>query len=103
MQLRDHPLMTRKSGFCSWPPLWTTTHHDKNDKPAGEIGTLQQVLTNNMIDRKLYIFIDYQGRRYMGLMAFDDPKFCRGIYTVLQCSIGLSIKDIGDLDVSFTL
>jgi hypothetical protein len=56
-----------------------------------------------MIDRKLYIFIDYQGRRYMGLMAFDHPKFCYAIYSLLKSTIGLSIKDIGDLDVSFTL
>jgi hypothetical protein len=43
LKFRDHPLMTRKSGFCSWPPIWTTTHHNQNDKPTGEIGTLQQV------------------------------------------------------------
>ncbi len=102
MQVRDHPLMTRKSGFCSWPPLWTTTRHYENFRPKGEIGTLIQVLTNELIDRKLYVFVDYQGFRYLGLMAFDDPEFCHAIYTLLQSKVGLSIKDIGDIDLSYT-
>jgi hypothetical protein len=103
MQLRDHPLMTRKSGICTWPPLWTTTHHDENDKPKGEIGTLQQVLRNELFNYRIFLFVDYLGRRYMGSMAFDDEKFCEAIYSLLKSTIGLSIKDIGDLDVSFTL
>jgi hypothetical protein len=103
MQFRDHPLMTRKSGFCSWPPAWTTTRHDKNDKLTGEVGTLQQVLTSYLTDTKLFMFIDYQGFRYLGLMAFDDTKFCAAIYTLLKSNVGRSIKDIGDLDLSYTL
>jgi hypothetical protein len=103
LELRDHPLMIRKSGVCSWPPMWRTTHHDKNDKLAGEIGTLQQVLTNEFIDRKIYIFIDYQGRRYMGVMTCDNAPFWRGIYTLLNSKLGLSIKEIGDIDLSYTL
>jgi hypothetical protein len=94
--------MTRKSCFCNWPPIWTTGL-DKNDTPKGEIGILQQVLTNDLINHKLYIFIDYQGRRYMGVMAFDDAPFWRGIYTLLNSKLGLSIKEIGDLDLSYTL
>jgi hypothetical protein len=68
---------------------WEST----NDKPTGEIGILQQVLTSDLIDRKLYIFVAYQGRRYMGLMAFDHPKFCYAIYRLLKSTIGLSIAD----------
>ncbi len=98
MQLRDHPLMVRKSGFKNWPPLWTTTHHDRNDNPTGEIGTLQQVLTSELLDNKIFLFIQFQGSRYMGSMRFDDLAFCSQVHTLLKTNIGLSIKEIGDLD-----
>jgi hypothetical protein len=103
MQLRDHPLMTRKSGFCTWPPIWTTTHQDQDDKPTGEVGTLEDALMSNLIDNKIFMFIQYQGFRYMGFVGFDDPMFCRQIFILLKGNIGLSIKEIGDLDVSYTL
>jgi hypothetical protein len=95
--------MTRKSGFCNWPPIWTTTHHDQNDKPTGEIGTLQQILTNCLFNYRIFLFIDYQGRRYMGSMAFDDESFCAEIYSVLKYRVGYPIKQIGDIDLSYTL
>jgi hypothetical protein len=103
MQLRDHPLMIRKSVYPSWPPTWTTTHHDQNDKPTGEIGTLHQVLTSELLDNKIFLFIQFQGFRYMGFMGFDDLAFCSQIYALLKAHIGLSIKEIGDLDLSHTL
>jgi hypothetical protein len=95
--------MTPKSGFCSWPPIWTTTHHNQNDKPTGEIGTLQQVLKGALFNHRIFIFIDYQDRRYMGSIAFDDETFCAEIYCVLKNYIGYSLKQIGDLDLSHTL
>ena len=103
MHLRDHPLMTRKSGIRTWPPLWSSTQFRTSSKPTGEIGTLKQALTSELMETKIFIFIDYNGLRYMGLLAFDDPKFCAAINTLLNSHIGLSIKEIGDLDVSFTL
>jgi hypothetical protein len=97
MQLRDHSLMLGKSGFKTWPPLWTTTHHDRNDAPTGEIGTLHQVLTSELLDNKIILFVQFQGSRYMGFMKFDDLAFCSQIHTLLNANIGLSIKEIGDL------
>jgi hypothetical protein len=103
MQLRGHPLMTRKSGVCTWPPWWTSIHFGAPNKPRGEVGILQQVLMNDAMDTKIFMFIEYNGLRYVGLLAFDDPKFCDAIYTLLGSTIGFSIKEIGDLDVSFML
>jgi hypothetical protein len=103
MQLRDHPLMVRKSGFKTWPPLWTTTHHDQNDKPTGEIGTLEQVIVHELLDNKIFLFILFQSFRYMGFMSFDDLAFCSQIHTLLQAHIGQTIKEIGDIDLSYTL
>jgi hypothetical protein len=38
----------------------------------------------------------------MGSMAFDDEGFCAEIYSVLKYRVGYSIKEIGDLDLSYT-
>jgi hypothetical protein len=97
MTLRDQ-LRTHKGTFSNWPPIWTTSR-DPTDKPRGEIGTLQHVLINEHDDEVLFIVIEYQGRRYMGAMGFDSSAFCRQIYTLLRSRIGLSIKEIGDIDL----
>jgi hypothetical protein len=57
--------MTRKSGFRTWPPLWPTTRLDPNDKPTGEIGILEKALMNELFDNKIFLFVQYQGFRYM--------------------------------------
>ena len=38
-------------------------------------------------------------RRYVGAMGFDSEHFCFQIATVLQSHIGLSIKEIGNIDL----
>jgi hypothetical protein len=95
--------MTRKSGFPSWPPVWTTTRQDANDRPTGEIGNLERAMMHELFNNKIFLFIEHQGRRYMGSMQFDAPQFCYQIYALLQAQVGLSIQEIGDLDVSHLL
>jgi len=48
--------MIRKSGHLSWPPAWTTTRYDRDDKPIGEVGTLEDVVMTDLIDNKLFMF-----------------------------------------------
>jgi hypothetical protein len=103
MKLRDHPLMTRKSGSKTWPPLWTTTHQDKEDKPIGEVGNLEDVMMSYLTTNKVFMFMRYKDLRYMGFMIFDDPAFCYEIYRLLKSNLGRSIKEIGDMDLSYTL
>ena len=103
MELRDHPLMIRKTGHLSWPPVWIPTGENSDDKPVGEVGTLEDITMSELVDTKIFLFIQYRGLRYMGFITFDDPMFCRAIYALLQSKLGLSIKEIGDLDVSYTL
>jgi len=103
VKLRDHPLLTRKSGYIAWPPKWTTTRLDKSDKPTGEIGTLEQVLRNDLFDNKIFMFIQHQGFRYMGSIHVDEPKFCSELLTLLRSNVGRSIQEIGELDLSHML
>ena len=99
MQLRDHPLMIRKSGYPNWPPVWNTTNHDKKDIPTGEAGTLEEVVMNNLIENKVFMLMTLGGVRYMSFMAFDDLAFTSQIFYLLKGNLGLSIKEIGDLNV----
>jgi hypothetical protein len=95
--------MTRKSGVCNWPPIWTTTRPDAYGKCIGEMGVLEQALMHEFIGNKIFLFMHYEGRRYMGLLYFDDAAFCDEVFQILRGRIGSSIKDIGDLDLSHTL
>lgn len=103
MRLRNHPLMTRKSGCQAWPPKWTTTRRDERDTPVGEIGTLEQALMHELFDNKIFLFIEHGGFRYMGFMQFDDPAFCSQIHNLLKANLGRTIEEIGDLDLFHTL
>lgn len=103
VKLSDHPLMTRKSGYANWPPKWTTPHWDEDDKPEGEVGVLDDVEMHTLIDNKIFLFMQYRSYRYMGVLAFDDLKFCHAIYSLLQSNLGRTIQEIGDLDLSSTL
>ena len=97
MKLRDQ-LRANKGTFYDWPPIWTNCQ-DPTDKLRGEIGNLQEVMMTEADDDILFIAIEYQGRRYIGAMGFDSPDLCFQISILLQSHIGLSIKDIGDLDL----
>jgi hypothetical protein len=97
MKLRDQ-LRTDKGTFYNWPPIWTN-RQDPTDKPQGEIGNLQDVLMSEDVYDVLFIAIEYHGRRYMGAMGFDNPALCLQIATLLQSHIGLSLKEIADINL----
>jgi hypothetical protein len=103
MAFRDHPLMTRRSGMKTWPPLWTSTRQDKTDWPRGEVGTLQQAWLHDGVDTCLFLFMEYKEHLYTGSMYFDDIEFCYEIDRILKANLGQSIKEIGDLDLAHLL
>jgi hypothetical protein len=103
MKLRDHPLMTRKSGIKTWPPLWTTTVPGQKSFPFGEIGTLEQAIMHQLFDNKIFLFVQYDGDRYMGMLHFDDRPFCRAVFNLLNENVGRAMQAIGNLDVSRSL
>ena len=102
MKFRDHPLMTRKSGMSAWPPLWISTDASRL-RPKGEVGILMRASKHESIENALFVWVDHEAHIYIGAMNFDDTAFCREVQRVLEFSIGLTIKEIGDLDFSYTL
>lgn len=103
MKLRDHPLMTRKSGIKLWPPPWTSSAQEKQQWPHGEIGMLRRVWMHPRLGTCLFLFIDHGGNTYTGSMYFADPRFCIDLYHLFEDYVGRSIEEIGGLDVSHML
>jgi hypothetical protein len=101
MKLRNHPQISRKNGFKTWPPLWARLLHNEDDKPIGEVGFLEDVLMmSDVIKDKVFILMKHHGLRYVGFVCFDDARFRSDIYILLKSKLGRSIKEIGDIDIS---
>ena len=44
-----------------------------------------------------------EGHPYVGCLFLDDAIFCAQMITIIQNQAGLTIKESGDLDLSYTL
>ena len=102
MLLREHPLMTRKSGYANWPPQWMSLSWT-GAKINGEVGVLEEATMNDLITNKIFIRARDQGACYMAVLAFDDVAFAQQLCRLLLQSTGRSIRQIGDLDLSHML
>jgi len=103
MQLRDHPLISYR-GLPSWPPVWTPANPKSHLKPLrGEIGRLEHVLPNKTLNNRCFLSIEHEGNHYVGCLFFDDSFFCNQMIKIIENQAGLTIKEIGDLDLSYTL
>lgn len=98
MKLRDHPLMSYR-GISNWPPIWCRTG---KETLTGEIGVLVNADTDRSGSR-CYLSIDFENERYCGTLLFTDITFCWFITKILRNRIGMPIKDVGDLDLSYGL
>jgi hypothetical protein len=103
MELRNHPLINYR-GLPSWPPTWTPANPKSHLKPLrGEIGRLEYVLPNKTCNNRCFLIIEHEGDHYVGCLFVDEGIFCAELTTVLQDHAGLTIKEIGDLDLSGSL
>jgi len=104
MKLRDHPLMSHR-GVRTWPPTWIQRNPPNKLKARlrGEIGILKRVLCHRDMHNECFLIIEHGGDAWIGALMIDNWAFCAQIGDVLQSHIGHSIKEIGDIDLSFTL
>ena len=102
VELRDHPSMQYR-GMRNWPPVWTQAGTTGNKSARGEIGVLKQVNGDRRSTQRFYLVIEHEGERYVGALLFDDTAFGWFISKVLRSHIGWPIKNIGALDLSFSL
>ncbi len=96
--------MTRY-GRPNWPPVWTQSETGGDNKIVrGEVGTLRYVAASHGTAKHCHLVIEHDSEYYINGLLFDDAKFCWMVSTALQYHhIGRSIKEIGDLDFSYTL
>lgn len=107
MKLRDHPLMSYH-GFPNWPPRWLPRGDGSTPRVYGEVGVLTEVIAFNPAPQRqqapeLFLFMEYQGRRYIAAVAFNDEAFCRQIGALLKGYYGHTLEEIGGLEVSHFL
>ena len=70
-----------------WPPNWSNTYQAKNDWPHGEIGTLESVWMDKLLDRCVFLYVKndvfhYTGRvlklgRVIQVVAMRGPQCAR--------------------------
>src|SRR5262249_42904167 len=102
MLLRDHPLMSR-NGVPNWPPSWTWIRGGRDRHPKGELGTLKGVLPSRLRpEDRCFLLMAYHGAEYLGCLLFDDRTFCKHITGVLLFCCNRRIRDIGNLDLTYT-
>jgi len=104
MELRNHPLMSYRSG-SNWPPAWTwISGKKKNLNPSGEFGTLVEVTPSKLDPHgKCFLTIQYEGASYVGCLLFDDGVFCQQVAQLLQRHIRYPLEYIGGIDLSYGL
>jgi hypothetical protein len=94
-------------GISNWPPTWTKSGgalDRAKDILRGEIGVLDRVIPSAIEPHaRIFLVIQFAGSSYMGTLLFQDAVFCRHITAVLQTQVGKTIKEIGVLDLSYTL
>ena len=100
MQLRNHPLM-RYGSISNWPPVWISLHEE--GLPVGEVGVLTEVRKSQFHADRLVLVMEYDEDLYGAAVTFSDAASCNTIFELLKNSVGLSIEDIGNIELSRTL
>src|SRR5262245_5195504 len=104
MLLRNHPLMMYE-GIRSWPPAWFLREVVYElSHPLGAFGILKDVLPSTLPQPRIcFLTIEHCNAEYVGALLLSDPVFCREIWTILIQSCGKTIREIGGIDLSYTL
>ena len=100
MELRKHPRMTWQ-GQPNWPPNWSGPHGPNNPLPVGEVGILTRVETGATAAAAPYciLVIRCNDQDYFGGLFFDDLSFLEQVTAVLRQHLGLSLAEIGNLNI----
>jgi len=89
-------------GQRSWPPVWVWTAGSGYKEPIhGEIGLLIQVAKSSEANKhRIFLRITEEDNHYIGCVLIGEANFAKQIYARLCICCGLTIRRIGDLDVS---
>jgi hypothetical protein len=102
VNLRDHPQMNYR-GQANWPPVWFRLRAEPAKKVIGEVGVLIGSVWHAEISKRVFLRMKLDQELYMGALLLTDATFCSELHGILKQNLGRSIKEIGDLDISYTL
>jgi hypothetical protein len=103
VKLRDHPLMSYH-GAHNWPPVWISLYDKDDQLRRSEVGVLAEVRASQFgLEDRIVLMMKHDEKMYGAALTFADATFCKQVLELMRNSVGLSIQDIGDLDLSFTL
>ena len=67
------------------------------------MGVLTRVLHHHDMPKECFLIIEHRGESWMGALVIEDQAFCAQIAGFLERYVGHSIREIGGMDLSFTL
>jgi hypothetical protein len=102
MKLRDHPLLWRQL-TNQWPPVWASLETEGGPVSGSEDGVLTEVREAISRSDGIVLIMHHNDNRYGSILIFSDLAFRRQIFQLLKDSVGLSIQQVGDIDLSCTL
>ena len=102
VKLRDHPLMSYHH-VGNWPPVWASEYDDQRKNLRGEIGILVEVAESKVRDDRIVLVMNYEDQLYGAALTFSDKAFGRKIFAILKQSIGMSLPEIGEIELGHTL
>lgn len=102
VKLRDHPLMSF-GGVRNWPPIWPQSRAGGTITLKGEIGILAHIHHYVGEYNKIFLIVEHEGEAFVGGLLFDDVAFSEQLARLLKSKIGRSIREIGNLDLSYLL
>ena len=91
-------------GVHSWPPVWVSLYDEDDRLRRSEVGVLTEVRKSQFgLENRIVLMMEHHQKMYGASLSFADATFCKEILAVMKDCIGLSIQDVGDLDISFIL
>jgi hypothetical protein len=91
-------------GLASWPPAWVWRSGPAETRVRGEVGILNDAMQSVLGPRdRLFLVMVHDWNEYIGCLLLDEVSFCRHIYKLLKSHRGLPVKQIGGLDLEYTL
>ena len=102
MELRNHPLMSFRSRR-NWPPNWAWIDGEKKERVSGEVGRLVKIVPSLLEEGPLFLTIEHQENRYIGVLLFDDRIVRDRVYDLLRNLCGYSMAEIGGVDANHLL
>ena len=98
MMLRDHLLLSCDCPY-NWPPVWFSLHNTEFRISRNEVGVLTEVRKSEIRTDEIVLIMKHNENLYYGALIFPDMAFFNEIFDLMNKSIGLSIQDIGDINV----